>query len=87
MSDQTQIQALLWHDPIVQELHDIREQLVKKYHEDNSQAAKAHALALGFRFGPVGPGTTDLPSDDSGTTAFLPIQASGPQRTPLAGNP
>jgi hypothetical protein len=90
MSDKTQTQNTPWHDSVVQELHDIRTQLVEKYHGDMSaysQAAKAHALALGFRFGPVGPGTTDLPSDGSDASTFLPIQASGPQRTPLAGNP
>ena len=90
MSDQTQTQNIPWHDTIVQELHDIRAQLVEKYHGDMSaysQAATAHALALGFRFGPVGTGTPDLPSDGSETTTFVPIQVSEPQRTPLAGNP
>jgi len=90
MSDQTQTQDLSWHDPIVQELHDIREQLVEKYHGDMSaysQAAKANAVALGFRFGPVGPGSTDLPPDRPDTNAFLPSQANLPPRAPLAGNP
>jgi hypothetical protein len=42
-----------WHDPIVQELHDVREKLVEKYQGNMhvySQAARAHALALGFQF-------------------------------------
>jgi hypothetical protein len=52
---QTQTQQPEWHDPIVQELHDIRKKLVEKYHGNMaaySQAAKAHALALGFQFAP-----------------------------------
>jgi hypothetical protein len=42
-----------WHDPIVQELHTVREKLVEKYQGDlhsYSHAARAHALALGFQF-------------------------------------
>lgn len=42
-----------WHDPIVQELHFVREKLVEKYQGNlhaYSQAARAHALALGFQF-------------------------------------
>lgn len=42
-----------WHDPIAQELHDIREKLVDQYQGNMraySQAARAHALALGFQF-------------------------------------
>jgi hypothetical protein len=42
-----------WHDPIVQELHAVREKLVEKYQGNlhaYSQAARAHALALGFQF-------------------------------------
>ena len=44
---------LEWHDPIVQELHEVREKLVEKYQGNlhtYSQAARAHALALGFQF-------------------------------------
>ena len=51
----TQIQPPPWHDPIVAELHDIREKLVEKYHGDMaaySQDARAHALALGFKIEP-----------------------------------
>jgi hypothetical protein len=42
-----------WHDPIVTELHAIRQQLNDKYRGDlhaYSQAATANALALGFKF-------------------------------------
>ncbi len=41
-----------WHDPIVQELHDVREKLLEKYHGNlhtYSQAVRANALALGFQ--------------------------------------
>lgn len=40
-----------WHDPIVAELHAIREQLADQYHNDllaYSQAAELHCRALGF---------------------------------------
>ena len=43
----------IWHDPIVSEIHAIRQQLSDKYHGDlhaYSQAATANALALGFKF-------------------------------------
>lgn len=66
MSDHTQSPP--WHDPIVQELHDIRAQLVEKYHGDMSaysQAAKAHALALGFRIGVRGPDAGDAQAGSS----------------------
>jgi hypothetical protein len=42
-----------WHDPIVQELHAVREKLVEKYQGNlhaYSQAARSRALALGFQF-------------------------------------
>lgn len=42
----------LWHDPIVAEIHAIREQLMEQYHGDLvklSQAAEAHSRALGFK--------------------------------------
>jgi hypothetical protein len=42
-----------WHDPIVQELHAVREKLVEKYQcnlHAYSQAARARSLALGFQF-------------------------------------
>ena len=42
-----------WHDPIVEEIHSIRQQLNEKYQGDlhaYSQAATANAVALGFKF-------------------------------------
>jgi hypothetical protein len=41
------------HDPIVGEIHAIREALAEKYHDDlvsYSQAAESHCRALGFKF-------------------------------------
>ena len=41
-----------WHDPIVAEIHAIREFLADKYHNDlraYSQAAESHCRALGFQ--------------------------------------
>jgi len=78
MTDQSQNAP--WHDPIVQDLHDIRTQLVEKYHGDMSaysQAAKAHALALGFQFGLQDP---DGSQDDPST--FRAILAYVTHRTP-----
>lgn len=48
-----QTTQLGWHDPIVQELHAVREKLVEKYQGNlhtYSQEARKHALALGFQF-------------------------------------
>lgn len=42
----------LWHDPIVAEIHAIREQLMEQYHGNLvklSQAAEEHSRALGFQ--------------------------------------
>ena len=42
-----------WQDPIVQELHALREQLVAKYQSDMhaySEACVRHTKALGFTF-------------------------------------
>lgn len=89
MSDQIQTQGAPWHDPIVQELHDIREQLVEKYHGNMtaySQAAKAHALALGFRFEPMRPESTELRADCADPAAFSEILDKVPHRTPLVGD-
>jgi hypothetical protein len=53
---QTQPQSspqAIWNDPIVSEIHAIRQQLSDKYHGDlhaYSLAATANALALGFKF-------------------------------------
>jgi hypothetical protein len=41
------------HDPIVAELHTVRERLADQYHNDlraYSQAAESHCRELGFRF-------------------------------------
>lgn len=73
-----------WHDPIVQELHDIRAQLVEKYHGNMSaysQAAKAHALALGFRFG-----LQDPEGSQVDTASFRVVLPNMPHRTPLGGD-
>ena len=40
-----------WHDPVVEEIHAIREQLAKQYDNDlaaYSRAADEHRRALGF---------------------------------------
>jgi len=69
MPDQAPPQISPWHDPIVQELHDIRAQLAEKYHGNlsaYSQAATAHALALGFKFEPTGPDPAVCRSDRTG---------------------
>ena len=53
MNAKLQTTELEWHDPIVQELHAVRENLVEKYHGNMhaySLAAREHALALGFQF-------------------------------------
>jgi hypothetical protein len=63
MNAPAQIATLDWHDPIVQELHEVREKLVEKYQGDlhaYSEAARARALALGFRFT-----TTNSPPETS----------------------
>lgn len=41
-----------WRDPIVADIHAIREHLAEQYHNDlaaYSRAAEAHCRALGFR--------------------------------------
>mgnify|MGYP001166952008 FL=1 len=40
-----------WHDPVVAEIHAIRERLAEQYHHDllaYSEAAEAHCRALGL---------------------------------------
>ncbi len=66
-------QNLPWHDLIVQELQDIRAQLVEKYHANMSaysQAAKAHALALGFQFEQSGPDSAVSRADRTDLSAL-----------------
>jgi hypothetical protein len=44
---------LQWHDPVVQELHAVREKLVEEYQGNlhaYSLAARQRAIALGFQF-------------------------------------
>jgi hypothetical protein len=61
MNAKLQTTQLEWHDPIVQELHAVREKLVEKYQGNlhaYSQAARAHAIALGFQFTSIKPPPT-----------------------------
>ena len=42
-----------WHDPLVAEIHAIRENLAEQYHNDlvaYSKAAEEHCRALGLQF-------------------------------------
>lgn len=44
---------LMWHDPLVAEIHAIRENLAEQYHNDlvaYSKAAEEHCRALGLQF-------------------------------------
>jgi hypothetical protein len=53
MNAKLQTTQLEWHDPIVQELHAVREKLVEKYQGNlhtYSVAAREHSIALGFQF-------------------------------------
>ena len=53
MTANPQTSSVDWRDPIVEELHELRAQLHEKYQGDlhaYSVAARARALALGFRF-------------------------------------
>ena len=53
MNAKPQIAQNDWHDPIVQELHAVREKLVEKYQGNLHAypvAAREHAIALGFQF-------------------------------------
>ncbi len=65
MSANRQFESHNAPDPIVEELHRIREELAQKYGGDlnkYSEAARAHALALGFQFlttGGVAPSAAD----------------------------
>ena len=50
---QPPVSSANWHDPIVAEIHLIRQELNAKYQGDvdaYSEAATANALALGFKF-------------------------------------
>ena len=68
----TQPSPVEWDDPIVGELHELRAQLLEKYHGDihaYSAAARARALALGFQLTTIKAletrGSTALPSSTS----------------------
>lgn len=53
MTANPQTSSVDWRDPIVEELHELRAQLLEKYQGDlhaYSEAARARSLALGFRF-------------------------------------
>lgn len=42
-----------WRDPVVAEIHKVRETLAEQYHNDlvaYSEAAQEHCRALGFKF-------------------------------------
>ena len=72
MTANPQTSPVAWHDPIVQELHELRAQLVEKYQGDlhaYSEAARARALALGFQF-------TTIKAPESLDCAVLPKNAS-----------
>jgi hypothetical protein len=78
MSYPTQAQSEVWNDPVVQEMHTIRTQLVEKYHGDMaaySKYAKAHAMALGFRFEPMALDAPDSTIERVDNTAFPTIPA------------
>lgn len=52
MTANPQTSSVDWRDPIVEELHELRAQLLERYQGDlhaYSEAARARALALGFR--------------------------------------
>ncbi len=53
MNANPQTSPVAWHDPIVEELHELRAQLLEKFQGDlhaYSEAARARTLALGFQF-------------------------------------
>ena len=80
MSNPTQTPSEIWNDPVVQEMHTIRTELVEKYQGDMaaySKAAKAHAMALGFRFDPLVLDAPDSTLTRVNNTAFPPIPVTG----------
>ena len=87
MPDQTQ--GALWHDPILQELHDVRAQLVER-HQGNmaaySKAAKANALALGFQFEPMASNLANLSVKGTDTTPLRPTLATSAAAPRLTTN-
>lgn len=72
MTSYPQTPPVEWHDPIVEELHELRAQLLEKYQGDlhaYSEAARARALALGFQF-------ATIKAPDSRDATMLPRNAS-----------
>jgi hypothetical protein len=72
MNANPQTSRVEWRDPIVEELHELRAQLLEKYHGDlhaYSEAARARALALGFQF-------TTIKAPESRDSKALPKNAS-----------
>lgn len=72
MNANSQTSPVEWHDPIVEELHELRAQLLEKYRGDlhaYSEAARARTLALGFQFtmikAPARRDSTESPKEPS----------------------
>jgi hypothetical protein len=52
----------IWHDPVVEEIHRVREAIAEKHHHDLDAIAKAaeeKSLALGFKVAAPEPRSTD----------------------------
>lgn len=72
MSTNPQTSKAEWRDPIVEELHELRAQLLEKYQGNlhaYSEAARARALALGFQF-------TTIKAPESRDSIALPKSAT-----------
>jgi len=73
-----------WRDPIVAEIHAIREQLAERFHNDlaaYSETADAHCRALGFHMVPSG---TERESDIHHSHPDPTLAVLGPGATDLA---
>ena len=71
MNANPQTSTVDWRDPIVEELHELRAQLVEKYQGNlhaYSETAKARTMALGFQF-------TVLSAPPAGTSTTFPSDA------------
>lgn len=76
--------AHAWRDPIVAEIHTIREQLAERFHNDlaaYSETADAHCRALGFHMVPSG---ADRESDTHRSHPDPTLAVLGPGDTDLA---
>ena len=63
-------ESVVWHDPIVAEIHAVRERLASEFNNDlaaYSQATEAHCRALGFH--PVGGERSRAGNDVQGVVA------------------